>query len=196
MRGFGLGTAIAQAIEQMKSLRLVTEGDDGPPRLDISGLIDSSTLQDQEVGICAIPIHGFSGDEMEIVSAGREEESIANILRERQVLQYFYPAPDQLALGLIHQKPEPVSRLLEQLDAVPRLGHPYGPNELTEVGPAAIVELVEQLREMGLTAEGNLGVELTPDGKSVRASIRFQPRDGLVARVMNHLNINFNIGGG
>ena len=198
VKGFNFGYGLAQAIEQLKSLRLVTEGDDeGPPRLDLSGLLNQRAIRDdQEVGICPIPLHDFSGDEMEIVNSGRDAAAISEILRERQVLQYFYPAADQLALGLIDRETVSASELLDQLCAVPELGHPFGPNELTGVTPVELVELVQHLQELKLAAEGELGIELTPEGQSIRASVKFKPRDGLVARVLNHLNINVNLPGG
>jgi hypothetical protein len=195
VKGFNVAYGLTQLVEQLKSLKLVIDDDaDGPSRLDLTGLLDKETLgDDRTVGICPIPFHEFSETDMEAVNSGQDGEAVARVLRERQVLQYFYPAADQLALGLIDRTAAPASKLIEQLCAIPELGHPFGPNELAGVGSIALTQMVERLQALNLTTEGELGVELTAEGQVVRASVQFQPRESLISRVFNRFNINFNM---
>lgn len=192
LRGFNLAYALEQGINQLRKLRLVTEADDdGPARLDLAALLDNKSLRDdQDVGICPLALHDFTETEMETVSSGADSDAVKMIFTEHKVMQYFFPAADQLALGLIDRGAAAEDQLVERLLAVPALGHPFGVNEIAPERVEKIVDLVHTLQEMNLATEGEVSLALTPEGSEIRSTVRFQPREGLVSRVLNRFNIN------
>ncbi len=127
---------------------------------------------------------------METVSSGADSDAVKMIFTEHKVMQYFFPAADQLALGLIDRGTAAEDQLVERLLAVPALGHPFGVNEIAPERVEKIVDLVHTLQEMNLATEGEVSLALTPEGSEIRSTVRFQPREGLVSRVLNRFNIN------
>ena len=112
-------------------------------------------------------------------------------MQRLQLFQYFFPSPDQLALGLIDRGGLPPSRVLDYLEAAPQLGHPFGPVEITP--ESSLPRMVEALKTLDLVIEGEESSEVTLAGKTIRRSVRFKPREGLISKLLNRLSISFNL---
>ncbi|HJP90905.1 MAG TPA: hypothetical protein VJ875_03055 [Pyrinomonadaceae bacterium] len=149
------------------------------------------TEKDRMLGLCPIPLYDFSAQEIDILQTGSDLEAIRHLLRTHELLQYFFPAADQLALGLIHRGLRNPSELAAQLAEVPQLGHPYGPMEIT--GGGSFTDVIEDLREQGMVVEGEIGYEVTPQGASKRTSITFKPRESLISKILNRFSVNLDL---
>src|SRR5205085_6318312 len=57
--------------------------------------------QDRQAGICSVTLDRFAHDEIALIQNGTDLETITEVLRRHHLFQYFFPAPDHLALGLI-----------------------------------------------------------------------------------------------
>jgi hypothetical protein len=150
------------------------------------------TEDDRQLGICAVPLYGFSPSEVEIIQRGADIEAIKDLLRRHNLLQYFFPAPDQLALGLVDRGATKIGHLLDHLTQAPSLGHPFGPSEIT---PPAIpvTKVIDALQERKLLVEGEIGLEITQEGHSIRTAVRFKPREGLLSKLINRFSFNIDL---
>jgi len=84
------------------------------------------------------------------------------------------------------------SAVLNELSKAPTIGHPFGPPELTSPG-LPIGETIEALEEKGYLVEGEIGLEMTGSARSLRANIRFKPREGIVSKIANNVSINLDL---
>lgn len=149
--------------------------------------------QEKVLGLCPIPIYDFSKEDFEILLSGRDIEAARVILNRLSILQYFFPPPDNLALGIIDRAPIDNSRqLINQLKQVPELGHPFGDYEIVQ-SKTSINDMIDKLRERKLLVEGEIGFELTPEGESIRSTIRFKPREGLLSKIINRFSLNIDL---
>src|SRR5947209_13689476 len=106
--------------------------------------------QDRRAGICSFSLSQFAHEEIELIlRAGADVEAVKDMFRRRNLFQYFFPAPDHLALGLIETGRVPfLHQLIDQLVRTPDLGHPFGPNELMAV-QYSFTEMVKELQNLG-----------------------------------------------
>lgn len=119
-------------------------------------------------------------------------EAIREVLRHQQVLQFFFPSADHLALGLIDRGLQDPSSVLNELSKAPSVGHPFGPPELTST-ELPIGETIDALQEKGYLVEGEIGIEMTRSAKSIRANIRFKPREGIVSKIANNVSVKLDL---
>jgi hypothetical protein len=147
---------------------------------------------DRHLGVCPIPLYEISPEDAEIVQRGTDMGAVREVLRRRDILQFFFPAADQLALGLIDRDLRQPSTVLDELSKAPSVGHPFGPAELTPPS-LPIAETIEALEEKGYVVDGEIGLELAGGAKSVRASIRFKPREGIVSKIANNISIKLDL---
>lgn len=148
---------------------------------------------DIELGLCPMPIDEFSTAEIDSLQSGDNLEALRDILRQHHMLQYFFPAPDQLALGLIERLTfKAIPQIVDQLVRVPDLGHPFGPMELM---PAqySFTDMIQELQKHKLVVVEEEGFKITEEGKLVRAIVRDKPREGMVFKILNRTSaaINF-----
>lgn len=56
-------------------------------------------------------------------------------------------------------------------------------------------ELVDSLKDRGLSVEGEVGLELTDEGRVIRSAVRFKPREGFLSKLSNVISvqIDFNL---
>lgn len=151
------------------------------------------TDSDIQLGLCPIRMDEFSAAEIDALQNGDNLETLPDILRQHHLLQYFFPAPDHLALGLIERWTfTAIPQIVDQLVRVPDLGHPFGPTELV---PAqySFTEMIQELekRKLVVVEEGRL--KITEEGNVVRAIVRDKPREGMVFKILNRISaaINF-----
>jgi hypothetical protein len=147
---------------------------------------------DRLMGVCSIPLYDLSGEEIEnLITDGGEEEA-QEILRRHDVLQYFFPAADQLALGLLDREPVSAEEIVNRLRLTPELGHPFGSLEI--VNPhVSLNEVIDALQERGLLTEGEEVFEVTPEGRSVRAKVSFKPREGLISKLLQRFSFTVDL---
>lgn len=145
---------------------------------------------DREVGICPVPLHDFSEVEWEALLSGRNIDDVLECLKRAEVLQYFFPPADQVALAVADRLPRSSPReIIEAVTMTPTMGHPFGKMEILDSN-TQITDVVDGLRQLGLAVEGELGVEVTPSGISQRATVKFKPREGLISKVLNRISVN------
>ena len=152
---------------------------------------EAMTRDDLKTGLCPIMLDDFSTSDIEIICSARNLDDTKAILQRLQMLQYFFPSPDQLALGLIDSGGLTSSRVLSDLEIAPQLGHPYAPAEITP--ETSLLRVVEALQEQGLAVEGEESLELTNTGKIIRRSVRFKPREGLVSKLLNRVSVTLSL---
>jgi len=184
---------LAQFMDQMSKMNWQLPSDDPDAVVaDFSKLLTTPTLQsDSELGVCGIPLYEFDPDELEAIHSGTDRNQIEGILRRHDILQYFYPAPDQTVLGLVDRGQGSLGTMEEVARVAPEIGHPYGSSEI--VSAEQLPALIDELRQRKLLVEGELGYELTESGKQQRAIVRFKPREGIISKVVNRISVKINL---
>lgn len=158
----------------------------------LSNLLQSDiAATDREHGICPLPLYEFTEEDWELFLSYRENEAIEEKLKALGIYQYFFPAPDQVALGLVDRRGMTVGEVNGALAATPQMGHPFSNSELTPDVP--IREVVEQLTELGYLVEGEFGLEVTNEGTSTRASVKFRPRESIVSKIIQRFSMNLSV---
>jgi hypothetical protein len=150
------------------------------------------TERDREFGVCPIPMYEFEEEEVDLIRTSRERDEIRDVLKSHNILQYFVPPPDQLALGLADRMALPASELLVHLSTVPAIGHPYGDPELVSKD-VSVADVVAALQEKGLLVEGEASLEVGPEGERLRREIRFKPREGLLSKLINRIKVTVDL---
>jgi hypothetical protein len=90
-------------------------------------------------------LYEFTSERAEIFKLGKEIERASDILTQVQIRQFFFPAPDHLALGLVEREKVTSHTLVEYLKQAPALGHPFGSAEIIPTR-AKISEVVDVLQ--------------------------------------------------
>jgi hypothetical protein len=165
----------------------------GTPTLVLERLMGFDPIAaDRAGGVCAIPLFDLLETDFEVFENGATD-SAREVLRVHNVLHYFFPAADQIILAAAERSaPTPPSLAMRQVAFAPEAGHPLAPNEI--VDPRTdLIDLLEALRAKGLVTEGNTVLELTPAGHSVRAEVKFKPREGLMEKLARVLSIKIDM---
>jgi len=195
---------LAQVIHCIQQLALIDfkgarldESDSGqqgaPWSFGLTELAEADpTRLDRTLGVCGLPLYDLTEDEIEAIKSSSSAEDIAETLSRLGVRQYFFPAPDQAALGLIDRGVKGVDRVVADVTGAPEIGHPLGISEI--IPPEARgVEMIEALEHQGYVVTGEFGLEVTDSGSAQRMTVRFQPREGLISKLINRLNINLDL---
>jgi hypothetical protein len=161
--------------------------------IDIGRLARLDPLEpDNHFGICPVPLYRFKPEEVDLLNSDPRPDDVRELLTQHGILQYFFPAADQLALGLIDRGATSAKALVDQLVLAPRLGHPYGSMELVG-GKVGLTEVIDALQERNLVVAGEMGFEVGPEGSHIRTALKFQPREGLVSKVINRFSFNVDL---
>lgn len=162
-------------------------------KIDVSVMDNIDILAgDREAGICPLPFVQMSDSSLELLIRGTAVDAVADLLEAEGIAQYFFPTPDHVALGLIEREPVSRQTIHDQLLEVPALGHPYSlPEVLPEGTP--LTHVIDVLKEKKLVVEGEISLEVTPEGQSVRSTVRFKPRESLFSKLINRFTINFDL---
>ncbi|TAJ84624.1 hypothetical protein [Reyranella sp.] len=147
---------------------------------------------DRQHGVCAVPLYEFEENDWELFFSGKRIDDAQRRLQELNIYQYFFPSPDQLALGLAEKGVNSPSQIVDIVRDAPAMGHPLGSTELVPA-TTQLPELLDQLGERGYVLDGEHGVEITEMGRTTRTLIRFRPREGLITKMLNRFNLNANI---
>ncbi len=148
-------------------------------------------IYDSAVGVCPIPFYNFTVKETESFLSSKNIETNKTILRNHNILQFFHPPIDTLALGFIESGQYKKEKLISDINQVPYLGHPFGKNEITDI--KNITEIVDVLREKDLVVEGEINLELTENGLKNRTKVKFSPRESIFKRLSQIFSIKVNM---
>ena len=163
------------------------------PTLDLSPLINyDPTEKDRNMGVCPMPLYNLSENQVETFHSGSDIEQIRAVLKLQDIFQYFFPPPDHIALGLIDEIPISENKLVDHLNFVPSLGHPFGKYEILSED-VSISDVIEALISKKLMVEGETGFEITPQGKTIRASVRFKPRESFLEKLSDTLSLKLDL---
>lgn len=163
------------------------------PTVHITKLIALDPAEeDRRLGVCSVPMYGFEPVDVDIFHSGGDVEAARDVLRRHGILQYFFPSADQLALGFADRLSSKPTEIVDSHGRTPEAGHPFGELEIVEPS-VRLNEMVIALQERGLLVEGEAGVEITEKGKSMRAQVRFKPREGLFTRLANVLSVKIDL---
>jgi hypothetical protein len=151
------------------------------------------TAEDRAFGVCPFPLFRLSAEYAEILQHGDDVESAQEALRRLDIFQYFFPPPDQVALAAVDRGTRDRKALEKTVAAAPTLGHPFGPNEVVAT-TTKIGDLIDELKERGYVAEGEVELSVTDTGKEVRSKVKFAPRESFASKLMNRISVGFNLG--
>lgn len=154
-------------------------------------LTTDSAAIDRQHGICPLPLYEFTEGDWDLFLAARDKDAIEERLKALGIHQYFFPSPDQVALGLVDRRRMSVGEVNMALKATPAMGHPFSPAELMPDTP--VNEIVDHLTDLGYLVEGEVGLEVTSEGTSTRATVKFRPREGLVSKLLQRFNLNVSV---
>jgi hypothetical protein len=111
----------------------------------------------------------------------------ASALTTDGLRQYFFPAPDHLALALIDRwRFATIPQVVDQMVRAPDVGHPFGPPELVNEYDS-FTDLIQELQRMGLVATVDGHLEIIESGRAVRAVVQKQPREALASKLLNRM---------
>jgi hypothetical protein len=191
-----IANQILAAIHQLALLdwQAIMEGFKQHPPSPIIPLTNLLTMDsmavDRQHGICPLPLYEFTENDWELFLSGRRIDDIEERLKALGIFQYFFPPPDQIALGFADGNSAPIGTIASAIELAPAMGHPLAAPELVS-GGVDPVGIVEQLVDQGLLVEGEIGYEVTEDGNRQRATVRFRPREGLISKILQRLNVRF-----
>jgi hypothetical protein len=190
VRNLSFSQAIKQLVDQFASVRFESNEED--LTIDLTGVTGRSTVSlDAQLGICGFPLYEMSDDDLDAFLDHRDLDLARDILRRCGVLQFFFPAPDQLLLGAI-DRGAAITGAEHPTILAKKLGHPSGQMELVPTD-TKLTELVDALRERKFLVEGDVSVELTEGGMTQRASVKFSPREGIISKVINRISVSLDL---
>jgi hypothetical protein len=153
--------------------------------------LDSSEA-DRRLGICPIPLYEFSETECELLLAGKNIDEVQGLLKARGIYQYFFPAPDQLLLGLADNDVTKDGSLVLAAEQAPTHGHPLGDPEIFQ-NKATLLETLGELKEAGYVADAEIGIEVTEKGRTIRKNMKIRPQEGLIHKISKLISVKVDI---
>ena len=158
----------------------------------IDTLLSITTLDsaeaDRRLGVCPIPLYEFLEADYELLISGKDIDELRARLKALGIYQYFFPAPDQLLLGLADNNVTKDGSLVLAAEQAPTHGHPLGTPELFQ-DKASLLETLEELQGAGYVAEAEFGVEITDKGREVRQNIKIRPRESLINKISKIISV-------
>lgn len=153
--------------------------------------IDSAAA-DRRLGVCPIPLYDFSEADYELLLSGKDIDELQARLKALGIYQYFFPAPDQLLLGLADNRVTEDGSLVLAAEEAPTHGHLLGAPELFQDN-ATLLETLEELKGAGYVADAEFGVEITDKGRAVRQNIKIRPRESLISKIAKIISVKLDI---
>jgi len=143
---------------------------------------------DRKLGVCPIPLYELTEQDWELFTSARNLEAVRERLKALGIYQYFFPAPDQIALGVAERTQASIRDVEEVIKLAPKEGHPLGSSEI--VTACSIPGIIEQLIDKGLLVEGELNLSVTESGKTARTKVKFKPREGVLSKLLGRLRLS------
>ena len=72
------------------------------------------------------------------------------------------------------------------------MGHPLGDPELVQES-LSLQDTIAALQERKLIVEGEVGLEVTNAGRTLRSAIRFRPRESLLSKLLARISISIGL---
>jgi len=182
--------SIIEICHQLSKVRVVTnvQPDTGQVQsssLDFSSLLASDpTFDDQSLGLCPIPLYDLPDDAVETMKTGVDLEAARAILQRFNILQYFFPPPDHLALGLVERTPTTLDDLTVHIEAAEHLGHPLSEPQIVPQG-RGVSDIIASLKDSGYIVQGKTTWQIEEKGRLVRHELAYKPQEGIVTRLIN-----------
>jgi hypothetical protein len=189
---------ILELIQQLAKLNfartdLSSSSSNGNFSIDLTRILSYDPIgADRDVGVCGFPFYDFNEQAIDSILTASSTEEVADALRQRDIFQYFYPAPDQLALGLVERGITCPEKLTSVLGQAPKTGHPFGQTELVEA-QSSVLKAINALQAKNLLVEGEFGLEVSQDGVRVRSMVKFKPKEGIISKLINRFSLNFDL---
>ncbi len=158
--------------------------------IPLRGLLESDNLAtDRKYGICPIPLYELTDDDWELLNSRDDIDEIKRRLRELGIYQYFFPAADELALGFVDRGVHSMEGVARAASRTAELGHQISSTELVHA-PSQVGDIIDALQEAEYLVEGEVGLNIGPNGNSFRLNVKFRPQEGLFDKVLKRLNVN------
>lgn len=150
---------------------------------------------DRQHGICPVPTYELTDADWDLFEKGKHIDEVRERLKALNIYQYFFPPADSLALGLVEYGKSTEPEIQSGMSIAEKAGHAVSDSALVP-GARALPELLEALRATGYVAEGEFTTELTPQGRSVRQTVKVRPSEGLFAKLLGRFSVNANLNAG
>jgi hypothetical protein len=95
-------------------------------------------------------------------------------------------------LGIVERQTDDPGMIQKTLPNVPTIGHPFSKPELVSA-MTPLPDLISALTDRRLLVEGETTIELSEEGRIVRTTVRFKPREGLVTKIINRMSVSFSL---
>ncbi len=161
--------------------------------IDLTNVLSYDPIAaDRLVGVCGFPLYDFKLKDIDAITSSTSPETVAEMLKSRDILQYFFPGPDQLALGLVDRGIQLAEDVHTEVQRAPQLGHPLGPMEIVDPGLSAL-DVLHALQEKNLVVEGEFGFDISDEGKKTRFTARFKPKEGLISKLISRFSLKIDL---
>lgn len=156
--------------------------------ISMDALLGMDTLaNDRRHGVCPIPFYELETADWDVLRSADARDA-KDLLLRLGVYEYFFPASDELRLGLIEQGLGDRQRIEAAVRVSEQNGHIQGsPNIVDLQDPLAIVTA---LSEVGYVADGEFGLEITEEGRRFRSTVRYRPKESVFTRILNRITVN------
>jgi hypothetical protein len=162
--------------------------------IPLSGLLSVDNLAiDRSHGVCPIPLFEFTEEDWALFSSADDVAAIRIRLEELGIYQYFFPQIDELTLGFVDRGATQSQSIGRAVAATDQLGHPIQTAGIIE-SEKELRDVVSGLREAGYLIEGELGLEVSPSGRTFRATVKYRPKESLFTKVLNRISVTINPG--
>jgi hypothetical protein len=177
--------ALVQVVAQLSRLNWRNVNFNDSSKLLALGPLFNGPIQDidAELGICPIPVHKMSADEVDNIKSSSGLEPARELLKRIGVFGYFFPEKEELVLGLVDRGVSKEDALTEAIDIARKNGHVLSGNK------NSLLEVVDSLKSRGMIVSGELGFETTISGQSARAIVKYQPKESLYVKMLNLLGV-------
>lgn len=189
---------VLELIQQLARLNFTTGelgGADGGGKfeIDFSSILNYDPIAaDRLVGVCGFPLYDFTADSIETIASATSSDIVAELLSKRDIYQYFFPGPDQIALGLIDRGIHKPTDIKSELQRTPSLGHPLGQMEILDPNTSPL-EIIDALHDRKLVVEGEYGIEVSDEGKKARMTVKFKPKEGLISKLIGQFSLRVDL---
>lgn len=160
--------------------------------ISLKGLTQLDNLSvDRRYGICPIPLYEFNEADMEMLQSRSDIPAIRERLHELGIYDFFFPPVDALAVGFVDGGVTTQAGVTNAVAVAEGLGHQVASPVLVDATDD-VARLLAELKESGHVAEGELGLEIGPNGRTFRASVKFRPQESMFSRVLQRVNLTIN----
>ncbi|MCM2453659.1 hypothetical protein [Agrobacterium vitis] len=144
---------------------------------------------DRAQGVCPVPTYELTDSDWTMFERGKNIEEIRERLKSLDIYQYFYPPADSLAMGLIDEGLGSNEDIIKSMSIAKSEGHQLSENELLP-DITEVPDILDEFQARGYAVEGEASWELTPEGKTMRQSIKFRPRESLISKIVSRFSVS------